>query len=167
MEVKMVHFVHTTPTGLGITHTDATQRARQAARKLYRRAYTLGWWGKVWAKLSRQEQDLRTLSEIEANQAAGNRYSAGLQLVPLSQIQGSQSRCHDFDRNFYPLQDHLESRWLRVATAYELGLTLPPVELVQVGDIYFVRDGHHRISVAKAFGQLEIYAEVRVWECGQ
>jgi hypothetical protein len=86
-----------------------------------------------------------------------------MQAVPICQIRGSQGRCHDFDRNFYPLQDHLKSRWLRVAMAWQLGLALPPVELIQVGDVYFVRDGHHRISVAKALGQLEINAEVRVW----
>jgi hypothetical protein len=40
---------------------------------------------------------------------------------------------------------------------------LPPVVLVQVGDVYFVRDGHHRISVARALGQLDIEAEVTVW----
>jgi hypothetical protein len=41
---------------------------------------------------------------------------------------------------------------------------LPPVELIQVGDVYFVRDGHHRISVARMMGQDSIDAEVTVWE---
>jgi hypothetical protein len=55
------------------------------------------------------------------------------------------------------------SRWLRVAAARDQGKVLPPVVLVQVGDVYFVRDGHHRISVARALGQLDIEAEVTVW----
>ncbi|NJN96473.1 MAG: hypothetical protein HC875_21390 [Anaerolineales bacterium] len=84
--------------------------------------------------------------------------------MPLSQIRGSQGRCLDFDRHFYPRCDHLKSRWLAVATAQQMGAALPPVELIQVGEIYFVRDGHHRISVAKALGQLEINAQVRVWQ---
>jgi hypothetical protein len=102
--------------------------------------------------------------EAEENQHIENRYSAGVQTVAMDQIQGSQGRCRDFDRAFYPLQRHSESRWLRVATARELGIALPLVELVQVGNIYFVRDGHHRISVAQALGQTEIEAEVRVWQ---
>jgi hypothetical protein len=55
------------------------------------------------------------------------------------------------------------SRWLRVAAARDQGKVLPPVVLVQVGDVYFVRDGHHRISVARALGQLDIEAEATVW----
>jgi hypothetical protein len=51
-----------------------------------------------------------------------------------------------------------------VAKARLKGVTLPPVELIQVGDVYFVRDGHHRISVARAFGQEHVDAEVTVWE---
>jgi hypothetical protein len=55
------------------------------------------------------------------------------------------------------------SRWLRVAAARDQGKVLPPVVLVQVGDVYFVRDGHHRISVARTLGQLDIEGEVTVW----
>jgi hypothetical protein len=51
-----------------------------------------------------------------------------------------------------------------IAAAWELGRELPPVELVQIGDFYFVRDGHHRISVARAMGQEHIEAEVTVWD---
>ena len=56
------------------------------------------------------------------------------------------------------------SRWLGVAAARDHGKVLPPVVLVQVGGVYFVRDGHHRISVARALGQLDIEAEVTVWQ---
>jgi hypothetical protein len=120
--------------------------------------------GKLWLTLTRQSSYLLNLAEIAASETAGNRYSAGRQEVPIRQIQGSQGRCHDFDRNFYPLEEHLKSRWLRVAMAWQLGIALPPVELIQLGEIYFVRDGHHRISVARALGQTEIEAEVRVWD---
>jgi hypothetical protein len=53
---------------------------------------------------------------------------------------------------------------LGIATARQRGKPLPPVELIQVGDVYFVRDGHHRISVARALGQRDIGAEVMVWQ---
>jgi hypothetical protein len=84
--------------------------------------------------------------------------------VPIEQIRGSEGRSNDFDRDFHPLQEHCMSRWLRVAKARDQDKVLPPVVLVQVGDVYFVRDGHHRISVASALGQLDIEAEVTVWQ---
>lgn len=160
----MRHFVQAVSAGFNSNRSDVTYRAEQAARQLYQRAYILGWLGRLRTALTGQSPYLLNLTEVETAAAAGNRYSAGLQEVPIDRIRGSQGRCLDFDRNFYPLQDHLKSRWLRVATAWQLGLALPPVELIQVGDIYFVRDGHHRISVARALGQLEISAEVRVWQ---
>lgn len=160
----MLHLVQAT--SAGFSRSDATRRAGQVARQLYQQASISGWLGQLWAALTGRSRHLLNLAEVEATKAVGNRYSAGIQTVPISRIQGSQGRCNDFDRDFYPLQDHLKSRWLRVATAQQLGAALPPVELVQVGDIYFVRDGHHRISVAKALGQIEINAEVRVWEVG-
>jgi hypothetical protein len=88
-------------------------------------------------------------------------------MVPLDRIRGSESRNRDFDCDFNPLQNHTEERWLRVATAREQSKSLSPVRLIQVGDIYFVRDGHHRISVARALGQPEIEAEVEVWQMGE
>ena len=139
-------------------------RARQTAVRLYQRAYLEGWLRRMGSCLKRRSSDLLNLTEAETNQPIKNRYSAGVQLVAIDQIQGSQGRCRDFDRAFYPLQPHSESRWLQVATARALGIALPLVELVQVGNIYFVRDGHHRISVARALGQTEIEAEVRVWQ---
>ncbi len=162
----MLHLAQATLAGFSYSRSDAIRRAGQVARQLYQRVYTLGWLGKLWAALTGRSHHLLNLAEVEANDAIGNRYSAGLQAVPICQIRGSQGRCNDFDRNFYPVQDHLKSRWLRVATAWQLGIALPPVELIQVDDTYFVRDGHHRISVARALGQLEIIAEVRVWSTG-
>jgi hypothetical protein len=161
----MLYLTQATSAGFH-SRSDAARRAGQVARQLYQRAYTRGWLGKLWTALAGRSRYLINLAEVEGNDIVGNRYSAGMQEVPICQIRGSQGRCHDFDRNFYPLKDHLKSRWLGVAMARQLGLALPPVELVQVGDTYFVRDGHHRISVAKAMGQLEINAEVRVWSAG-
>jgi len=153
----MLHYIQATSAGFNRDHTGA-------ARQLYGRAWLAGWLSRTWARLTGQTTHLLTLAEATTVQASGNCYSAGWQLVPIDRIQGSQGRCLDFDRYFYPQRDHLKSRWLGVAAAQKLGVALPPVELIQVGDIYFVRDGHHRISVAKAMGQLEINAEVRVWE---
>jgi hypothetical protein len=92
-----------------------------------------------------------------------SRTYAGIETVPIRRIQGSQGRSQDFDPDFNPLQDRTQVRWLSVARARQGGKSLPPVKLVQVKDLYFVQDGHHRISVARALGQQDIDAEVSVW----
>jgi len=87
----------------------------------------------------------------------------GVRIVPISQIRGSEGRTGDFDRYFNPLQRHTEGRWLNIALARLNDVSLPPVKLIQLGEYYFVQDGHHRLSVARAFGQTDIDAEVTLW----
>ena len=100
---------------------------------------------------------------VEAQCSIPSHYSAGVQQIPLEQIRGSEGRMQDFDRDFNPRHKRMRDRWLSVFNAWERGVSLPPVELIQVGDIYYVRDGHHRISVARAHGLHYIDAEVTVW----
>ncbi len=85
----------------------------------------------------------------------------GVHSVRLADIIGSATlRYHDFDRAFLPTQDFTESRWRRVDAAYYQTKNLPPVQLYKIGQVYFVRDGHHRVSVAREKGQEFIDAEV-------
>jgi hypothetical protein len=93
----------------------------------------------------------------------GSRY-AGFREVPIDQIRGSEGRPEGFDVDMLPTDGQSRGRWVSVATARQRGVQLPPVVLVQVGGVYFVRDGHHRISVARALGEQFIDAEVTVWE---
>ena len=141
--------------------TSAHNQARQRAQRLYIATYNRGWlrrfWRRVWGRSSR----LPALRELAVTGTMLQ--NPTLQTIPLLKIQGSQGRSQDFDDAFYPLHDHNRERWLRVALARELGLALPLVQLIRVGDIYIVADGHHRLSVARAVGQLEIEAEVTVW----
>jgi hypothetical protein len=130
---------------------------------LYSRARNRAWRGQVRSALTGRSCRLFTLAEIDATCTVHACRHAGIRTVPIGQIRGSQDRSHDFDRDFNPLQDHNKGRWLGIATARQRGKALPPVELVQVGDVYFVRDGHHRISVARALGQRDIDAKVMVW----
>jgi hypothetical protein len=104
------------------------------------------------------------LASVEAACRLDTSCDAGLQTVAIAQILGSEGRSTDFDRDFYPLHDHNRERWLGIARARQEGKALPVVSLVQIGDVYFVRDGHHRISVARALGQEEIEARVTVWQ---
>jgi hypothetical protein len=82
--------------------------------------------------------------------------SAGLKVVPLDQIVGSVDRGRDFDRRFRPTSGRSRGRWEQIAAAARRGEAFPPVDLVKVGQLYFVRDGHHRVSVARALGRTDI-----------
>ncbi len=85
----------------------------------------------------------------------------GVQAVPVAKIVGSATlRYHDFDRAFLPKQTTTKGRWRSVDQAYYEYKDLPPVQLYQVGEAYFVRDGHHRVSVAREKGLEFIDAEV-------
>jgi hypothetical protein len=88
----------------------------------------------------------------------------GLRIVLINHICGTLGRMNDFDLQFHPLTERLRDRWVSVATAHLEGIGLPAVELIQVRDKYYVQDGHHRISVAKALGQDEIDAKVTFWK---
>lgn len=116
--------------------------------------------GQMAAKLVGRQDHLLSLAGVHPTAA---RYT-GLHSVSLAQIRGSEGRCADLDGQFRPLHDATKERWLRVADAQQQGLSLPPVSLVQVGNVYYVRDGHHRVSVALAWGQETIDAEVVEWK---
>jgi hypothetical protein len=131
---------------------------------LYSRARNRGRQGQVWSTLTGRSCRLFALAEIDATCTVRAHLHAGIRTVPIGQIRGSQGRSNDFDRDFNPLQDRTKRRWLGIAAARERGKPLPPVQLVQVGDVYFVQDGHHRISVARALGQQAIEARVMVWQ---
>jgi hypothetical protein len=113
--------------------------------------------------LNRRPLRLFGLASVTPQQAIPSHGAVHAQAVPISKIRGSVDRCNDFDIAFCPLHRHNQARWISIAVARCMGETLPPVELIQVGDIYFVQDGHHRISVAQALGQRDIDSKVRVW----
>jgi hypothetical protein len=83
-----------------------------------------------------------------------------MQAVPISLIVGSEGRYRDFNRYFLPNSDFLRSRWERVDMARIRDVILPPIQLYEIGGVYFVRDGNHRVSVAKTQGIEMIDAEV-------
>jgi len=139
----------------------------QVSFRLYISACRAAWVSQIWAKLQGQPRRLRDLTAVAASGAVGDRRAARTQAVPIHQICGSEGRCEDFDSAFRPLKGHTQDRWLNVARAFLAGHSLPPVELIRVGDAYFVRDGHHRISVAAAIGQQEIDAVVTVWQVAE
>ncbi len=95
--------------------------------------------------------------------ASGNAHYLGTRTVAIDQIHGTESRSDDFDASFRPLSNRTMQRWVSIAMAHLKDIPLPPVELIKEGSEYFVRDGHHRVSVARAFGEQFIEAEVIEW----
>jgi hypothetical protein len=84
----------------------------------------------------------------------------GLKVVQLDAVVGTIDRERDFDRRFRPTSGRVRSRWEQIAGAMRRGESMPPVDLLQIGEIYFVRDGHHRVSVSRALGRTDIDANV-------
>jgi hypothetical protein len=118
---------------------------------------------RLWCSMLKNSNCLQDLQTVPA-QDYTNRYFAGLQPVPLDQICGTLGRSEWFDAQFYPLTEQVRERWVSIAMAHLMFVPLDPVQLIQVGQSYFVQDGHHRVSVSRAFGVHAIDAEVVVWE---
>jgi hypothetical protein len=86
--------------------------------------------------------------------------SLGLQTIRLDTIVGTVGARRDFDRRFRPTSTRVRSRWEQLALAQRRGAAIPPIEVYRVGDLHFVADGHHRVSIAAATGQRLIDAYV-------
>ena len=138
-----------------------------AALNRYRQLQAEGRLGRALAALMGRSTALKNLEKVTDENRVASRRRVGLRSVPLNQICGSEGRTKDFDRHFNPLRSHTRQRWLSVMAARWTDVPLPPVELIRIGDAYFVRDGHHRISVAHALGESCIDAEVTAWELAE
>lgn len=111
----------------------------------------------------RHTATLLSYDEIKETLRIGGPIYRGVKTIRVDQVAGSLNRYHEFDRAFLPKEDQLASRWQKVDRAFYQDINLPPVVLYKVGEVYFVVDGHHRVSVAREQGQIFIEAEVR--EC--
>ena len=140
-----------------------TDELNSRVRDDYRRARTRAFLNRVWSVLSGQPTNLLSYDEVKEKLHIGGPIDRGVKTVRLDQIAGSLNRYLAFDRAFLPTQDDTASRWQWVNRAFYEDISLPPVVLYKVGDVYFVVDGHHRVSVARGQGQEYIDAEVR--EC--
>ena len=90
------------------------------------------------------------------------RCRSGVQVIPVDRIVGSVDKVRDFDPQFRPRSGRSRQRWERIAEAARRGEPLPPIDVYQVGEMYFVRDGHHRVSVYRALDLGQIEADVRL-----
>lgn len=132
----------------------------QMADADYRQARRKGFFNMVESWLTGKSADLLPLDEVRRRLPIKGQRELGAQPVPLDKIVGSEGRYRDFDRAFLPRREHTRSRWMSIDVAHYHDVPLPPVALYKIGDVYFVRDGNHRVSVARERGQEFIDAYV-------
>ncbi len=125
-------------------------RARR--RSAYRRL------GRVVARSQRRDE-LLPLDEVTKRLRPFARRYVGLRPIPVANVVGTDSRVRDFDRGFLPRRPDIGERWRRVEHAFPDG-AFPPIVVYQLGDAYFVIDGHHRVAIARQRGMEMIDAEV-------
>jgi hypothetical protein len=100
------------------------------------------------------------LRSTDGDNANHTRAYVGVKEVPIEAIRGTEEQAPAFDRNFHPIGERPRQRWVNIAEARLRGTPMPPVQLTEKNGRYYVRDGHHRISVAHALGEAFIEAEV-------
>lgn len=110
--------------------------------------------------LNPNEATLISFSDIKELLRPKNEVYKGLQTIPVNLIVGSEGRYEDFDNRFFPKSMHLKNRWENIDRAHMQDVILPSISLYELGGVYFVRDGNHRVSVAKSKGIEFIDAEV-------
>ena len=143
------------PRDTGLPETDAQFDFNRARR---RRVIA-----RLASRLRRVPSDFNLILPFEeVVQALGRRgeRSLGLQTIELDSIVGTVDRSREFDRRFHPTSERVRPRWERLATAQRKGAEIPPIDVYRIGELHFVRDGHHRVSVAGALGFRDIDAYV-------
>jgi hypothetical protein len=142
------------PRDTGLPQTDAQFDFGRARR---RRALS-----QIAARLRRQSDLTAILPFDEVVRALGRRgeRNLGLQTIRLDSIVGTVDRSREFDRRFRPTSGRVRPRWERINTAQRKGHPMPPIEVYRIGELHFVKDGHHRVSVARALGYDDIDAYV-------
>jgi hypothetical protein len=118
---------------------------------------------KLALRLRREPDDINLIlpfDEVVAALGYEGERSLGLKTIKLRSIVGTVDSARDFDRRFRPTSGRVRERWEKLALAQRKGESIPPIDVYRVGDLHFVRDGHHRVSIALATGQKKIDAYV-------
>jgi hypothetical protein len=122
---------------------------------------------RLTARLRREPSDFDVIlpfEEVIAELGWKGQRSLGLQSVSVDSIVGTVDRSKEFDREFRPTSGTVRGRWQRIAEAQRRGRDMPPISVFRIGDLHFVKDGHHRVSVARAQGRTHIDAYVTAVE---
>jgi hypothetical protein len=141
-----------------------SEHLRQMARERFMHHFRRGTLGRLWSSMVGTPSGLIDIGLFHGLVSLNVQSDAGIQVVPIAEIVGSEGRSTEFDAAWRPLTDSNKERWVNMAAAYCDGTGFPAVDLIRIGRYYFVRDGHHRISVARAYGQVDIEANVIDWQ---
>jgi nucleotide-binding universal stress UspA family protein len=133
---------------------------RYSAAEDFRRARSRVGLQEILARLTGKSTELLSYESVRQQLRASGVVSRSLREIPLDDIVGSVGRYRDFTRNFLPKLDSDQERWANVKVAADQLGGLPPIEVYQIGDAFFVHDGHHRVSVARESGANEVQAYV-------
>ncbi len=110
--------------------------------------------------MNKDKTNLMSFTEVKKMLKPQNEVYLGMKVVNIKDIVGSEGRYKDFDNLFFPKSSHLKNRWESIDKAILSDVVLPPITLYEIAGLYFVRDGNHRVSVAKMQGVEMIDAEV-------
>ena len=110
--------------------------------------------------LKPHKYNLLSLEEVKTLLRPRRETYRGIKAVSIDLIVGSEGRYRDFNREFLPRHNHLRPRWQNIDKLQLRNVILPPIQLYEVGGVYFVRDGNHRVSVSRSQGGEMIDAEV-------
>ena len=133
---------------------------RFQAQEDFSKARNKAWINEMQHVMHPDKKRLLSLNDVKKILKPKNEVYVGLKTVPIHKIVGSEGRYNDFDNHFLPRSNELKQRWVNVDQAHLSDIILPPIQLYELGGLYFVRDGNHRVSVAKAQGVEFIDAEV-------
>ncbi len=126
----------------------------------FSRARGRAFFNEIFSFLFGADNHLLSFDKVMHSLRIDGQFYLGMRTVEVAKIVGSTGRYIDFDRAFMPTQTHTAGRWKSIDMAHYQTIELPPISLYKVGDMYFVRDGHHRVSVARERGIEFIDAEV-------
>jgi hypothetical protein len=133
---------------------------QEKASRLFNKAVSRSAINRFWAKITGKPYTMVALGEFTRQGELLQGAYAGTRTVNIDDICGSEDRAADFDREFNPVSSRSRNRWINVARAWLSSQDMPPIELIEVDGRFFIRDGHHRISVAHSIGQRYVEAEV-------
>jgi hypothetical protein len=140
--------------------TNSSELLHAYSRQDFLRAHRKSFWRSVISWLGKTDNDLLPFDEVMKRVPLKGQSYFGLKQIETDKIVGSVSRYLEFDRAFLPRQTHTRERWERIDQAYYSDVILPPIDVYQIGDVYFVKDGNHRVSVARERGQMYMDAFV-------
>lgn len=133
---------------------------KAAGRAEFDKAHFQAFWEEIFEVISNRPVGLLNFDEVKAKLHLRDQTYRGLQEIPLDRIVGSVGRNKEFTRRFLPKNPETANRWSNVYAQMNSLTGVPPIDVFQVDDVYFVRDGNHRVSIAKQMHQKTIEAYV-------